>query len=90
MYNAKLLVNIKKNDGFLIFETYSIITRKEEIKILKSQLAEIQYSSNLFLNSHNLILKYDGRNGVITKKLFVNAEPWAELTADLKLIKEIL
>lgn len=90
MYNAKLLVNIKKNDGFLIFETYSIITQKEEIKILESQLTEIRYNSNLFLNSHNLILKYEGTNGLITKKLYVNAEPWSELTSGLRLIKEIL
>ncbi|WP_157418012.1 hypothetical protein [Aequorivita capsosiphonis] len=85
--STKLLIKIKKNEGFLIFEIYSILTQKEEIRILESQLTEIRYYSNLFFNSHNLILKYNGTNGIVTKKLYMNAEPWSDLTSELKKIK---
>ncbi len=86
-YNTKLLTNIKKTDGFYIFETYSIITQKEEIKISDSQLNAILYNTDSLFNSHNLILKYNGTNGVISKKLYLNAEPWSELTSELSRIK---
>ena len=73
-YSTKLLTNIKKIEESYIFETYSIITQKEEIKISESQLTEILYTNSLF-NTHNLIIKYNGTNGIITKKLYVNTEP---------------
>lgn len=85
-YSTKLLTNIKKIEESYIFETYSIITQKEEIKISESQLTEILYTNSLF-NTHNLIIKYNGTNGIITKKLYVNTEPWSKLTSDLTQIK---
>ena len=88
-YNAKLLTNIKTENGYCIFETYSIITQKEEIKIAESQLTEISYNIDSLLNSHNLILKHNGTNGSISKKLYINAEPWSELNAELSRIKKL-
>jgi len=89
-YSTKLLTNIKLNDGFYIFETYSIVTQKEEIKISESQLIEILYNSDFLFNSHNVIIKYNGENGVINKKLYLNAEPWSKLTSDLNRIKKTI
>ena len=88
-YSTKLLTNIKLNEGFYVFETYSIITQKEEIKVAESELTQILYN-NSFFNSHNLILKYDGTNGVISKRLYLNAEPWSELTSELNRIKKTI
>jgi hypothetical protein len=87
-YSTKLLTNIKMNDGFYIFETYSIITKNEEIKISESQITDILFNTDSFFNSHNLILKYKGTNGIISKKLYLNAEPWSELTSELTRIKK--
>ncbi|SDX55762.1 hypothetical protein SAMN05216556_1468 [Aequorivita viscosa] len=78
------------NDGFYIFETYSIITQKEEIKISESQLIQILYNNDSIYNSHNLTLQYKGTNGVVHKKLYLNAEPWSELTSDLSRIKKTI
>ncbi len=89
-YSPKLLTNIKVNDGFYIFETYSIITQKEEIKISESQLIQILYNNDSIFNSHNLTLKYNGTNGVVYKKLYLNAEPWSELISDLSRIKKTI
>ncbi|MEM0519473.1 hypothetical protein [Aequorivita flava] len=89
-YSTKLLTKIKLSDGFYIFETYSIVTQKEEIKISESQLTEIIYKSDLLFNSHNLILKYNGTNGVVTKKLYLNSEPWSELASELNRIKKTI
>ena len=88
--SPKLLTNIKLNDGFYIFETYSIITQKEEIKISESQLIQILYNNDSIFNSHNLTLKSNGTNGVVYKKLYLNAEPWSELTSDLIRIKKTI
>src|SRR5690606_5635385 len=82
-YSPKLLTNIKINDEFFIFETYSIITQKEDIKISESEITDVVYTANSLFNSHNLILKYNGKNGIISKKLYLNAEPWSKLTSDL-------
>ena len=89
-YSTKLLTNIKISDGFYIFETYSIVTQKEEIKISKSQLNEILYNSDFLFNSHNVIIKYNGENGVVNKKLRLNTEPWSKLTSDLNRIKKTI
>ncbi len=89
-YSPKLLTNLKMNDGFYIFETYSIITQKEEIKISESQLIQILYNNDSIYNSHNLTLQYKGTNGVVHKKLYLNAEPWSELTSDLSRIKKTI
>jgi phage shock protein PspC (stress-responsive transcriptional regulator) len=86
-YSTKLLTNIKLVDGFYIFETYSIVTQTEEIRISESQLTEILYNSDSLFNSHNLILKYNGTNGIVNQKLYLNAEPWSELTSDIIRIK---
>jgi hypothetical protein len=88
--SPKLLTNIKLNDGFYIFETYSIITQKEEIKISESQLIQILYNNDSIFNAHNLTLKSNGTNGVVYKKLYLNAEPWSELTSDLIRIKKTI
>jgi len=89
-YNTKLLTSIKKHDGFYNFEIYSIITQKEELKISESQLTEIIHSSDSLFNSHNLILKYNGPNGIINKKLYLNAEPWSDLTSELNQLKKTI
>ncbi|MCP4055718.1 MAG: hypothetical protein GY739_22285 [Mesoflavibacter sp.] len=89
-YSTKLLTNIKISDGFYIFETYSIVTQREEIKISESQLTEILYNSDSLFNSHNLIIKYNGTNGLVNKKLYLNAEPWSQLTYDLNQIKKTI
>ena len=89
-YSTKLLTNIKISDGFYIFETYSIVTQKEEIKISESQLNEILYNSDFLFNSHNVIIKYNGENGVVNKKLRLNTEPWSKLTSDLNQIKKTI
>ena len=89
-YNTKLLTSIKKHDGFYNFEIYSIITKKEELKISESQLTEIIHSSDSLFNSHNLILKYNGPNGIINKKLYLNAEPWSDLTSELNQLKKTI
>ena len=89
-YNAKLLTNIRTENGFYIFETYSIITQREEIRISKSQLTEISYDNNSIFNSYNLILKHNGTNGVVNKKLYLNADPWSELIAELNRIKKTI
>ncbi|CAM3447598.1 hypothetical protein [Aequorivita lipolytica] len=88
IYNTKLLTNIKMNNGFYFLETYSIITQKEEIKISESQIVQIIYKANSLFNSHNLVLKYNGTNGIIIKKLYLNAAPWSELTFELSQIKK--
>ncbi|MCP4056293.1 MAG: hypothetical protein GY738_03045, partial [Pseudoalteromonas sp.] len=90
VYSTKLLTDIKISDGFYIFETYSIVTQKEEIKISKSQLNEILYNSDFLFNSHNVIIKYNGENGVVNKKLRLNTEPWSKLTSDLNRIKKTI
>ena len=89
-YSTKLLTNIKISDEFYIFETYSIVTQKEEIKISESQLIEILYNSDFLFNSHNVIIKYNGENGVVNKKLCLNTEPWSKLTSDLNRIKKTI
>ena len=89
-YNSKLLTNIKNNEEFIIFETYSIITQKEEIKITKSQLTDIIYNSDSLFNSYNLIINYQGTNGIIKKKLYLNAEPWSELNSEISRIKKTI
>ena len=89
-YSTKLLTNIKLNDGFYVFETYSIVAQKEEIKISESQLTEIRYNSYSLFNSCNIIIEYNGKNGVVNKKLYLNAEPWSKLTSDLNRIKKTI
>ena len=89
-YSTKLLTNIKLNDGFYVFETYSIVAQKEEIKISESQLTEIRYNSDSLFNSCNIIIEYNGKNGVVNKKLYLNAEPWSKLTSDLNRIKKTI
>ncbi|MBJ2175870.1 hypothetical protein JBL43_16570 [Aureibaculum sp. A20] len=66
-YSTKLLTQIKIEDETYTFETYSIVTKKEEIKIHKSELSEILYKPDFLFNSHNLILKHCGTNGIIVK-----------------------
>lgn len=89
-YNSKLLIDIKKDEGFYIFKTYSVITQREEFRISESQLTQIDYEANPLFNSHNLILKYEGTNGIINKKLYLNAAPWSELISDLSQIKKTI
>ena len=89
-YNSKLLTNIKRESGFYIIETYSIINKKEEMKISESKLADISYDNNSILKSHNLILRYNGANGIVVKKLYLNAEPWSELMTELIVIKKTI
>lgn len=89
-YSTKLLTNVKKSDGFYTFETYSIITQKEEIKISESKLVDLQYYTDSFFKSYNFILKYDGTNGVITKRLYLNAEPHSELRSEINRIRKTI
>ncbi|GGG60523.1 hypothetical protein GCM10010976_34100 [Bizionia arctica] len=89
-YSTKLLVNIKNSDGFYIFETYSIITQKEAIKISESQLVDLQFYSDSFFKSYNFVLKYDGTNGVVTKKFYLNAEPHSELRSEINRIRKTI
>ena len=89
-YSTKLLTNIKKSDGFYSFETYSIITQKEDMKISESQLVDLQYYSDSFFKSYNFVLKYDGTNGVVTKKLYLNAEPNSELRSEINRIRKTI
>lgn len=89
-YSTKLLTNIKQNEGYYVFETYSIITQKEEIKISESQLVDLQYYADSFFKSYNLVLKYDGTNGVITKRLYLNPEPRSELRSEINRIRKTI
>ncbi|WP_310991608.1 hypothetical protein [Aequorivita marina] len=90
VYSTKLLTNIKKSDGFYSFETYSVIIQKETIKISESQLVDLQYYADSFFKSYNLVLKYDGTNGVITKKLYLNAGPHSELRSEINRIRQTI
>ena len=56
-YNTKLLTNIQLEDGHYIFETYSIINQKEEIKISEIELTQLKYKIGSIFTSHNLTLK---------------------------------
>jgi len=89
-YSTKLLTNIKKSDGCYSFDTYSIITQKEEMKIPESQLVDLQYYSDSFFKAYNFVLKYDGTNGVVTKKLYLNAEPNSELRSEINRIRKTI
>ncbi len=89
-YSSKLLTDIKQNDGFYTFETYSIITQKEEIKISESLLVDLQYYTDSFFKSYNLVLKYDGTNGVIKKRLYLNAESHSELRSEINRIRKTI
>lgn len=88
-YSTELLTNIKQNEGYYIFETYSIITQKEEIKITESELNQIIFK-NRFFDSYNLTINYHGKNGVVKKRLYVNALPNSELKAEINRIIKII
>lgn len=89
-YSTKLLTNIKKSDGCYSFDTYSIITQKEEMKIPESQLVDLQYYSDSYFKAYNFVLKYDGTNGIVTKKLYLNAEPNSELRSEINRIRKTI
>ncbi|SRX55299.1 hypothetical protein AEQU1_02321 [Aequorivita sp. CIP111184] len=73
-------------DGFYIFETYSIVSQKEEFKISKTDISEILYRNTLYI----LILKYNGTNGIMSKKLALNTEPWSDLNSEISRIKKTI
>lgn len=85
--NSKVLTNIKTEEEFYILETYSILTKKEELKIAKNQLDDIYFNPNTLLSSHNLIVKHTRTNGIVTKKLYFSAEPWSELASKINQLK---
>ena len=82
-YNAKLLTAITSKDGVYTFETYSIISQKEEFKIPEAELLAIQYKNDSIFNSYNLVLIHKGKNGNVKKHLSLNAAPWSELTEEI-------
>lgn len=89
-YNTKLLTNIQLEDGHYIFETYSIINQKEEIKISEIELTQLKYKIGSIFTSHNLTLKCKGNKGIRSKKLYINAEQSSELLSMLVQIKKTI
>ena len=89
-FNTKLLTNIQLEDGHYIFETYSIINQKEEIKISEIELTQLKYKIGSIFTSHNLTLKCKGNKGIRSKKLYINAEQSSELLSMLVQIKKTI
>ena len=89
-YNTKLLTNIQLEDGHYIFETYSIINQKEEIKISEIELTQLKYKIGSIFTSHNLTLKCKGNKGIRSIKLYINAEQSSELLSMLVQIKKTI
>tara|TARA_B100000795_G_C22587421_1_gene356162 strand:- start:217 stop:612 length:396 start_codon:yes stop_codon:yes gene_type:complete len=89
-YNTKLLTNIQLEDGHYIFETYSIINQKEEIKISEIELTQLKYKIGSIFTSHNLTLKCKGNKGIRSIKLYINAGQSSELLSMLVQIKKTI
>ncbi|MGK7391395.1 MAG: hypothetical protein ACNS60_13650 [Candidatus Cyclobacteriaceae bacterium M2_1C_046] len=87
-FNTYLLYDIEIQEDIIIIKTYSLLTKKTQLELSKKDLVDLRYN-DAFFTSYNLIINYKEDGEVITKKLYLNAEPWDDLMLKLHELKGI-
>lgn len=87
-FNTQLLHSVEIIDDTITIKTYSLLTKNKQLQLQKAAIIDLSYNDSFF-SSSNLSLAYKQDNKVISKKLYLNAEPWDELMLKLHELKKL-